>query len=148
MRKLTWGALPWPSHHYKMNPSNAQIACRMRTTFQWNFQEKTRWCCATSKKPGTIQLQLVCMKRIDNLYSVINELFCNSLIMLLRIAKEVLFKQTALNNKYCTQKYHLNCFIKLSTVNSLNKASGLPYIFIHVSTGHIPFQLKRIGYSW
>ena len=36
----------------------------------------------------------------------------------------------------------------LSTVNSLDKASALPYIFVRVSTGHTPFQLKRLGYSW
>jgi len=36
----------------------------------------------------------------------------------------------------------------LSTVNSLDKGSGLPYIFVHVSTGHTPFQLEQIGYSW
>jgi len=57
-----------------------------------------------------MQLQLPCIKRIDNLYFVLNELFCNSLITLLCIAKEVLFEQTALN-KYCAQKYLLNCFI-------------------------------------
>jgi len=55
-----------------------------------------------------MQLELLCIKRIDNLYFVINELFCNALITLLCIAKEALFKQTALN-KYCTQKYLLNC---------------------------------------
>ena len=50
-------------------------------------------CCATSKKPGTMQLQYYpCIKRIDSLYFVINELFCNSLIMLLCIAKEALFE--------------------------------------------------------
>jgi len=57
-----------------------------------------------------MQLQLPCIKRIDNLYFVINELFCNSVITLLRIAKEALFEQTALS-KYCAQKYLLNCFI-------------------------------------
>ena len=40
-----------------------------------------------------MQLQLPC---INNLYFVINELFCNFLIMLLCIAKEVIFEQTAL----------------------------------------------------
>ena len=53
--------------------------------------------------------QAPCIKRLDNLYSVIDELFCNYLITLL-CAKEVLFEQTALN-KYCTQKYLFNCFI-------------------------------------
>ena len=53
----------------------------------------TSWCYATSKKPGAMQLQLPC---INNLYFVINELFCNFLIMLLSIAKEVIFEQTAL----------------------------------------------------
>jgi len=57
-----------------------------------------------------MQLQLPCIKNIDNLYFVMNELFCNSLITLLCIAKEALFEQTALN-KYCAQKYLLNCFI-------------------------------------
>jgi len=33
----------------------------------------------TSKKPGAMQLQLPCIKRIDKLYFVINELLCNSL---------------------------------------------------------------------
>ena len=42
------------------------------------------------------------IKRIDNLYFVINELLCDSLITLLCIAKEALFKQIA-QNKYCTQ---------------------------------------------
>ena len=46
-----------------------------------------------------MQLQYYpCIKRIiDNLYFVINELFCNSRITLLCIAKEVFFKQIALN---------------------------------------------------
>jgi len=72
--------------------------------------EDPNWCCATSKKPGAMQLQLSCINWIDNLYFVINELFCNSSIMLLYIAKEALFVKTALN-KYCAQKYLLNCFI-------------------------------------
>jgi len=66
---------------------------------------------------------------IGNLFFVINELFCNSLITLLCIAKEALFKQTALN-KYYAQKYLCNCFIVclslLSPVNSFDEASGLP----------------------
>jgi len=28
MRRLTWGTLPWPSHHYEINASNTQTACR------------------------------------------------------------------------------------------------------------------------
>ena len=28
---------------------------------------------------------------------------------------------------------------------ALDKASGLPYIFVRVITGHTPFQLERIG---
>ena len=88
-----------------------------------------------------MQLQLPCIKRIDNLYFVINELFCNSLIMLLCIAKEVLHTEVS------SQLFY-SLFIMLSTVNSLDKASGLPYIFVCVSTGHTPFQLKQIGYSW
>ena len=93
-----------------------------------------------------MQLLSPYIKRIDKLYFVSNELFCNSLITLLCIAKEAL---TALNI-YCAQKYVLNCslFIMLSTINSLNKASGLPYIFVRVIMGHTPCQLKRIGYSW
>ena len=47
-----------------------------------------------------MQLQLPCIKRIDNLYFAINELFCN----VAKHAKEVIFEQTALN-KYCAQKY-------------------------------------------
>ena len=39
-RKLIRGTLLWPSHHYKMNVSNAQTACKMRTTLKWNFWEK------------------------------------------------------------------------------------------------------------
>jgi len=84
-----------------------------------------------------MQLQLPCIKRIDNLHFIINELFCNSLITLLCIAKEALFN-----------KLFYSLFIMFSTVNSLHKASGLPYIFFCISTGHTPFQFEWIGYSW
>ena len=69
-------------------------------------------CCATSKN------QVPCSKLInyyDNkelivVYFVINEFFCNSLIMLLCIAKEVLFKQVAQNKILCT-KVSLQLFV-------------------------------------
>jgi len=62
------------------------------------------------KKPAATQLQLRCIKRIHYLYFVINELFTDSLVTLLCIAKEALFEQTALT-KHCTQKYLLMGFI-------------------------------------
>ena len=52
-------------------------------------------------------LALPCIKRINNLYLVINELLHNSLNTLLcigSIAKQVLFEQIALNN-YWAQKF-------------------------------------------
>ena len=67
------------------------------------------------------------------LYCKINELFCISLITLPCIANKVLFKQTVLNKILHTQKYLLNCFSHAFPVNSLDKASELPYIFIHVN---------------
>ena len=46
-----------------------------------NFNKLMLCYSCTSKKPGTMQLELLCIKRIDNLYFIINEFFCNSLIM-------------------------------------------------------------------
>jgi len=97
-----------------------------------------------------MQLRLSCIKTIDNLYFVINELFCNSLIMLLCIAKEALFTNCS-KQILCTEvssQLFYSLFLMLSTVNSLDKASGLPYIFVRIRTGHTPFQLAWIGYSW
>ena len=85
------------------------------------------------KKPGAMQLQFSCIKRINNLYFVINELFCNSLITLLCIAKEVLLKQTALNHRYyntwignsfCGHNMHCSCdvaHLKQSLLSVLGK---------------------------
>ena len=77
-----------------------------------------------------------------------------SVIMLLCIAKEVLFQQTALCSKQIlhtevSSQLFYSLSIMLSTVNYLDEVTGmpsprLPYIFVHLSTGHT-FQLKQIG---
>ena len=55
------------------------------------------------------------------MYFRINELFCNSVIMLLCTVIEVQLKQTIVNYKYA-QKYLLDCLsITLSYLNSLKK---------------------------
>jgi len=53
--------------------------------------------------------------------------------MLLCIAKEASFEQTTLNKILHTEENLLNCFIVCLSafpINSLDKASGLPYIFM------------------
>jgi len=55
--------------------------------------------------------------------------------MLLCIAKEALFEQNALKKmrtEVSSQMFY-SLSIMLSTVNSFDKASGLPYIFIRIN---------------
>ena len=46
------------------------------------------------------------------------------------VAMHVLYEQIALS-KYCAQKY---LFYMLSPINYLDKASGLPYSFVYISS--------------
>ena len=76
---------------------------------------------------------------------VIGELFHNSLITLLCIAKEAHFEQAAFNNLLCTEVssqlfYSLSIVIFL--VNSLYKTSRLPFIFVCVRRDPLLFELK------
>ena len=93
-------------------------------------------------------LQLLSNKNLTILYFVINELFYNSLIMLLCIAKEALFEQIALNKilhtKVSSQLFYSLSIILFSPLNSLDKASGLPYILsMPFNVAHtIVYQLR------
>ena len=77
------------------------------------------------------------------LHFVINELFCTSLITLPCIAKEALFEQTTLSKILQTGvSFQLLCSLSIMfpPINSLDKASGLSYIFVYIITGHAPFN--------
>jgi len=71
-------------------------------------------------------------------YFVISELFYSYIITLLCI----------LRTEVSSQLFYSLSVVLLAATNSLYKATRLLFIFVRESTGHIPFQLKGIGYSW
>ena len=80
---------------------------------------------------------------------IFGELFCNFLITLLCIAKEVHFKQTAFNNLLCTEassQLFYSLSLVLFTTNFLYKTSRLPFIFVHVRRDTSLFKLKRYAF--
>ena len=71
----------------------------------------------------------------------------NSRNTLLSVAKDVYLNNRS-KTTYYTQKYLLNCFIVCLLYNSPNKASGLLFIFVRVSTDHARFSNDEIRISW
>ena len=67
--------------------------------------------------------------------------------MLSSVAKDMYLKNHSKATHY-PQNYLLNFFIVLLFENSPNKASGLPFIFVRMSTGHAHFVIDEICISW
>ena len=92
------------------------------------------------------------IKLIDLLHLIIRELLgIPEIATLSSVAKD-----TYLNNRskttHCTQNYLLNCFIVCLLYNYFEilptfKASGLLFIFVHVSMGHAYFSNDEICIS-